>query len=999
MNNIQNCTAAVSGYVSTVEGQFILANHTKTPMIYVDSKDFPSVVRATKDLCHDITKVTQIAPLLLQENFSKANIIIGTIGESDVMNQLISEGKVDVADITGKWESFKIQLVDQMLVIAGSDQRGTIFGIYDLCSKIGVSPWYWWSDIVPKQATGLYITLEKPYSEYEPTVKYRGIFLNDEYALHNWALHRGDVDYVELYKRIYELMLRLKANFLWPAMHSYSPHFHKNPLNAENAGLYGIVVGSSHCEMLLRNNLCEYFDFEARWVQENPTKRLYKTVLSDSPEPCAYVYVDTDPVTGNTVYNKDLLKAYWRESVELYGRYENLYTMGMRGLHDARWQPTGVTTNEKKAVLLEEIIDAQREILAEVLDVSASKVPQIFIPYKEMQEIYDAGMNVPDDITLMWTDYNYGYIRLLPTDDNRDRAGGAGIYYHLSYHGYPNSYIWLCTTPFALIREEMSKAFDYGAGQVWVANVGDLKPAEKQIEYWLDLARDIHTIRNQDLQDYIEQKAVRDFGFNTVEATEYAEIELKFQELAFARKPEFFGADNFNFEGYGMTKEEFAEAYANKPPFILENLFNYEAFGDEGQQFLNRYQALVERSESLYDKLDEAMKPSFYQLQLYPLKSSYYVVKKYIFAVKSHLYFKQERGTVANHYAGASDDAYFDLVHATKAYNTQSSNKWAQIMDPYQTFFRSCGAVLPKLFETSKATGQTKLGVASEVMSFSGYTKDIRFIDIFNAGYNQIQWSAATDQEYIMMDKSAGTVLQEERIWIGIDWDKLAKGTFSAVITIHHMEEERIVKTVTIPIVVNNDIAELPKRTYAESNGYVAIEAEHYTLAVNGESNEWRIEKNLGRVGDSVKSYPHLARSVDKPNHSNTAYMDYNICFESVGTFEVDIYRIPTLNERGHIRFAVGLNDELPAVLSGNRAYKDYSDGTDPWGKGVLENNELLTTTIIVTQPGIHTLRLYQVDSGVVIDRIVIWTKERIPSYFGPLESYNSTYNKGELQR
>ncbi|MEJ8305191.1 glycosyl hydrolase 115 family protein [Saccharibacillus sacchari] len=984
--------ACVSGYVSTVSGTYTLASPSHIPVIYTDMNDYTGVVRAVDDLCQDLKAVTKQIPVNDYEQAEKVDIIIGTIGHSAGVDLLIAEGKLDVTDIEGKWEAFKLVLIENMLVIAGADKRGTIFGIYDLSEKIGVSPWYWWADVVPGYAESLYVTLDQPYVEYEPSVQYRGIFLNDEYALHNWAVDRGDEDYVEMYTRIYELLLRLKANFLWPAMHSYSPHFHKNPLNAQNADRYGIVMGSSHCEMLLKNNQSEYFEFERTWELANPDKRLYKAELSDAPKACAYVYIDAHPETGMPVSNKELIQAYWRDSVETYGGYENVYTLGMRGMHDAKWQPIGANSPQEKVALLEEIIDVQREILAEVLQQDLSQIPQLFIPYKEIQEIYDSGMRVPEDVSLMWTDDNYGYIRQLPTDHERERTGGAGIYYHLSYHGYPNSYIWLSTTPLALIREEMGKAYGNGARKVWVANVGDLKPAENQIEYFLNLAREVHTVYDRNLNEYMADKAARDFGFGATDAQEYAEIQLGFHQMAFAKKPEYFGADNFNFEGYGLTPQQFQEACAQKPKFVLADLFNYKEFGDEGQQYVDRYRRLVERSEKLYLQLDPKLQPAFYQLQLYPLRSSYHVACKYVYAVKSKLYFDQGRGTVANKYAERSDDFYYELVKDTKTYNALCSRKWNRIMDPYQTFFRSCGAVLPKLLETSKDTGHPELGAAAETLTFSRYTRQQKWIDIYNTGYAPLKWIAETNEDYLILSKVQGAVKNDERIRVGIDWDRAPQGICSSSIQIHHIHDGQIVKSIPISVSISNRSIDLSNHAYVEADGYISIRTDHYTKVTAYNEYVWRTESHLSRTGNSLKAYPDLAKSVETPHAANTSHADYLIYFESTGTFEVDIYRIPTLNERGAVRFAIGLNDKSPTIVHGTNAYTGQANPEDNWSKGVLENNETLTARILVSEKGYQTLRLYRMDSGVILDKIVIWTGERIPSYFGPPESYHSAY-------
>lgn len=416
-------------YISGTKGNFLLVNEKKTPKIYVASED-AGVIRAAEDLCKDVKSVTGLKPSFT-DSYTNADVIIKTAEEA--------------SEVYGKWECYKIGIEDNKLVISGSDKRGTIYGIYDLIQKIGVSPCYWWADVVPKHRNELYINLHKVYVSDEPSVKYRGIFINGEENFASWALNKGNFDFVETYKRVYELLLRLKANIMWPAMHGCSPYFRKNPDNAKNADLYGIMIGTSHCEQMMRNNICEYFLFQKKWISENPERPFYMTILGDSPNPCAYVYTDVNPDTSEKVYNKELIHAYWMERLQLFGQYDNMYTMGMRGLHDSTWQPSGAAKPGDKARLIEEIIAAQRGIMADYIkektQKDVSKVPQLFIPYKEVLEIYNSGMKVPDYITLMWTDDNYGYIRQIPTMEERKRSGGAGMYHHLSYCGNPISYL------------------------------------------------------------------------------------------------------------------------------------------------------------------------------------------------------------------------------------------------------------------------------------------------------------------------------------------------------------------------------------------------------------------------------------------------------------------------------------------------------------------------------------------------------------------------------
>lgn len=402
---------AVSGYVSVSEGDILVASKTKTPSIYVDADDYAGVIRAVGDLQSDIKAVTDVTANIT-DNVGSADIIIGTIGKSSAIDSLIAENKIDVSEIENQWEAFTLQNAKGTLVIAGSDKRGTIYGIYDLSEKMGVSPWEWWADVEPTHADAMYVTLPgNGYTEGASSVKYRGVFLNQEYNLWNWAKSLdGDIGIdTETYKKVFELLLRLKANYMWPAMHEYTQAFNVNPENARIADEYGIVMGTSHCEMLLRNNMGELLEFQKRWIEENPDKNLYMFKDGSLNADVAYDYTDVDK-EGNPVDNKEFVEDYWRERVRANKDYESNFTIGMRGVHDGAWNPVNAKTDADKIALLEEIIAKQREILSEEIGKPAEEIPQTFIPYKEILPLYNAGLNVPDDVTIMWTNDNYGHI-------------------------------------------------------------------------------------------------------------------------------------------------------------------------------------------------------------------------------------------------------------------------------------------------------------------------------------------------------------------------------------------------------------------------------------------------------------------------------------------------------------------------------------------------------------------------------------------------------------
>ncbi len=900
------------------------------------------------------------------------DIIVGTIGESKAIDTLASCGDIDVSEIEGLWESFTIQQVDNTLVIAGSDKRGTIYGIYDLCEKMGVSPWSFWADTVVPHEDNLYINLpDGGYTEGEPSVKYRGIFLNDEFNMSEWSKSMGNTGKNmnnATYEKLFELLLRLKANYLWPAMHTYSTAFNNTDGNAELADKYGIVMGSSHAEPILRNNLGELYNYQQEWTAANPDKKLYINTEDDAKRKVAWMWTDKDG-SGNAVDNKEFLTDYWRARAKANSAYENTYTLGMRGVHDGSF-----STNMNSQTAMQEILEAQTQILKDEVVTEGqdiSDIPQVFIPYKEMLDMYNKGLEIPDYVTLMWPDDNFGYIRQLPTEKERERSGGAGIYYHLSYYGRPTSYLWLSSTSPSLIREEMTKAYDMGAQKIWIANVGDLKPAETEIEYFLDLAKDIDTVRNTDVGDWLKTNAKRDFGFDDTKAEEYADIKLGYYQNVGSRRPEH----------------------------LVNGLFS-ESFGDEGQKLIDSYASLEKRAETLYNGLSDDRKPSFYELLLYPVKGAKNMAEKYVYSDKAKLYAEKGYGAAVNKYAKMSDDAYQRVVDDTAEYTSMLGGKWDKMMNPYQTQLKGSfgGPITGKLDNPKVSELQfTNMEVVPEshILSFTKYSTEPKYVDIINTGTGSFDWTAELSADWITINKTSGTVADDDRIYIGTDLSKAENGENSADITFTRKIGDTDIQTVRINVTLDNTDVSAEEKAYIESDGYVSIEAEHFTKSVKNGDYEWKVEKGFGRSGDSVKAYPDTAKTVATPNKDNSAYLEYDVYFTSAGTFDIDMYRMPTLNEvsGASMRCDIGVDDGAPVRFSGTTKAVDKSTGTDAWGKGVLQNTEVLSGKITVPSEGWHEVRLYNESAGVVVDKFVITTGEKKESYYGAPESYNTTYN------
>lgn len=637
-------------------GDFTLAAEGTTPAIVYSESDYKVVSIAAHDLASDIERVSGIHTDVVTQRPSQADrlVVVGTLGRSPLIDELVSSGKLDVAKLRGSWETFLIATVTSpwpdvrdALVIAGSDRRGTAFGVYELSQAIGVSPWHWWSDVPPAKKSALHVA-SGVRRFGPPSVQYRGIFINDEdWGLQPWAAKTFEPETGNLgpktYQRVFELLLRLKANTLWPAMHACSTPFNAIPANAALADDYAIVMGSSHAEPMLRNNVGEW-----------------KAPHEDY----------------NYVTHRDDVRAYWEQRVRENGKFENLYTLGMRGIHDSGIQ--GAKTDAERIQILEQVFADQRQMLTQHVNPEVERVPQIFCAYKEVLGLYRQGLKVPEDVTIVWPDDNFGYVRNFATPAERNRRGGFGVYYHISYLGAPLSYLWLCTTPPALIWEEMNKAYDFGARRVWIVNVGDIKPAELDTEFFLQLAWDIRRWNRNTFPHYLEWWAAREFGAQ--HADEIAQVMASYYALNFQRKPEHLQ--------WWLPKET-----PRPSPFST----------DEIAERLNAFQELVTQTDAIAAKLSPEQRDAFFELVAYPVRGSA-AANERAFAIDSYeTATRAGKSEEAAKWAQRAHDAARRLEAETRQFNeTVAQGKWRHIMalepaDKQWASMRIAPAKLPPL--------------------------------------------------------------------------------------------------------------------------------------------------------------------------------------------------------------------------------------------------------------------------------------------------------------
>lgn len=499
----------------TAPADVVLASDAAVADIHVARDDFAIVQIAARLLADDIERTTGRRPEIKHDpaTLGPTVVLIGTLGKSPLLDSVAARGDVDASRIRGRWEAFGIQTVaqpmagvDKALVIAGSDRRGTAYGVMELCRGIGVSPWHYWAD-VPARKRGSLVAGSETLFTASPSVQYRGIFINDEWlAMLPWVTNTLDPKTKQrpgpaLYAKVFELMLRLRLNLLWPP--AWKSEFGEIPGNFELADDWGIVIGSSHCEAMLRSN----------------------HVCTDRrPELTPWRY-DT---------NRDAILNYWTESARERGPREAIWTLGMRGGADTPFE--GPETPEGKARLMEQVVADQRELLETHARPHRPEIPQCFIPYTDVLEIYEAGLQLPADVTIVWPEDNWGNIRRLPTAAERGRSGGHGVYYHVDYYGPPEQYTWFNTTPPARIWAEMRKAWDNGVRRLWILNVGDIKSQEVCTDFWARLAWNIDGFGPDSQPAYLEALATEWIGGDI--APDIASLWGEFFRLCCVRKPE-----------------------------------------------------------------------------------------------------------------------------------------------------------------------------------------------------------------------------------------------------------------------------------------------------------------------------------------------------------------------------------------------------------------------------------------------------------------------------
>ena len=931
---------------------FPLCTNGKVSNIFVSNADHEVVKRVANILADDIYLVTGRKGKVNASKSVKGKnvIVIGTLGKNATIDGFVQRGLIDVKDIKNGWEQYVVKVlekpeanIDRALVIAGCDRRGTAYGVFAISEAMGVSPLYWWSDIPVKKSKSLFLQTSE-YISKAPSVKYRGLFINDEgWGITPWAKKTYDPELGDIgpktYAKVCELILRMKGNMLSPAMHPGSGAFNKYPENKIVADNYAIVMTSAHCEPLLFNNVTEWD----------------KKTMGD----------------WNYMTNKGMINKVLDKRISENGPYENFYTLAMRGIHDSGL--VGVP-KDREVSLIEEVLTDQRNILAKHIDKPIDSIPQLFMPYKEVLDIYEKGLKVPEDVTLVWPDDNFGYIKRLSNREERARKGGAGVYYHISYCGAPHDYLWINTTPNTLIFEEMRKAYDTGADRYWLLNVGDIKPGELGMKFFLDMAWDINGVNFDNAHTYDAEYLSSIFGPQY--KNDLQDIFSTYYLLGFQRKPEAMGwGPEWNY-GNGVAQ-------------LLNTDFSFINY-NEAEKRMKEYDRIAAKSEKLMNALPDSYKAAFFEMVFYPVKGACLMNKKMLTAQQNRWYAKQGRAST-QYYANLARSYHDSIGIYTRQFNEMLDGKWNKMMS-LAPGWTATYQKMPPIDSVQVTLGsrmhiflpgqdiEYATGILNVLPCLNPYTKKNTFIELYNKGDKAFDWKATPHAPWIKLSKQNGRTLLQERISIDVDWSKVPK-------------RERITGEISITSDGRTELVYLPlfnpqspstndlKGLYVEDNGCISVNAGKFHRKQENRDIQIRSVMGLGYEREAIQLGEATKPSQRSGRINQIPKVEYDFYSFSSGTVTVHIYALPVfaIDSQRDTRYGVMIDDGVLYWM--NTAAREYSS---QWSQNVARNSAISTIRLNIKNPGKHTLKLLCGDPGMIIQKIVIDFGGMKRSYLGP---------------
>ncbi|KAG7108295.1 hypothetical protein HYQ45_018136 [Verticillium longisporum] len=937
------------------------------PVLF-DKDEFEGTQIAIRNLARDLESVTGKPSALLTTTEGQSPvdgvILVGSLARCAFLRALGREGARRVRSLEGRWETFSTHVEDspwafarRVFVLAGSDKRGAIFASYTLTEQAGVSPWYWWADVPIKKHPHVYAVSE-PTIHGEPSVKYRGIFINDEApALTAWVHDKYGVNYgSEFYKRVFELLLRMKANFLWPAMWSGFPwpgssFFTDDPLNQPLADTYGIVMSTSHHEPMQRDM--------TEWRTANKGVWSWET-------------------------NKQAVAEHFETGIERAKPYESVITMGMRGEGDKKMiaeDPQGT---------LQDVLDSQREMIERVHG-TPDGTPQLMALYKEALQMYEKGLKVPEDVTLLFADDNFGNVRRYPTEEERKRSGGAGLYYHLEYVGHPRSYKWLHCTSLGKVQQQLRAAHASGIDRVWVFNVGDIKPMEASSSFALSLAWNINSVDHSAIPSYFSTYALREFGPD--HAQQIADVLAGHDRLVGLRRHEHIDTDTFS---------------------VVHNR--------EAESIVQRWKALESQALKIFQAVPDAQKAAAYQLVLHPVKASRICTELRVTQALNQLYGLQRRNTT-NVLAQRVLDLFQEDYDLEDEYhgNPWFGDKWNHIMcqprygyDPttwhaptrdmitglsYVQTRRKSTRIAGQVGVAVQGHGGVRPGLANEecdrthpstgnlvpgftLPKLSPYGPQSYYFEIFARGIEKIEWTVEPSESWIQASPASGTLLpddkQDARVEVTINWDTAPKD-FRGVVPISVRSVAGYFEQLHLPV----DSRRVPdgQKAFVEAAGTVSIEAG----AAHLDASLAKVYRQLPKLGRVERGSVTLQLTA---NPEAAPYLEYPIyLFSEPKTVSVTLYFTTVLEVRPDtpIKYDIAFDgaENTGVQLLDSPGRGDLPKGwADAVMNGVWTRQHDFTLTGDLSGP--HVVRYRPLSNELNLEKIVVDAGGLQASYLGP---------------
>lgn len=957
--------------------------------ICLEQSAFPGVIRVTEKVAHDVELVSGKKPQILVEkeipetlesSGEDWTIIAATKGKSSFLKKLEEAGSAELKELEQKRECYawifpeiKNRTKSNLLVIAGSDKRGTIYGLFHLSEMLGVSPFVDWCGLMPPKQEKIELREDMACISKEPSVRYRGFFINDEWpAFGNWCNHNFGGFNAKAYDHVFELLLRLKGNYLWPAM--WSARFADDGpdlLNAELADEYGIIMGMSHHEPCLRQG------------EEYKYLRGKNSVYGDA---------------WNFRTNREGITKFWEDGLKRSGKFENVITVGMRGEADTAIMGKNATL-EDNIQLLRDVLKTQKKLIQERVNPDLTKVPRMIALYKEVEEFFYGdektkglmGAEELEDVILMLCDDNYGNLRTLPTEEMRKHAGGYGMYYHLDYHGWPVSYEWINSSYLPKIWEQMSMAYDFGVRELWMVNVGDIATQEFPLSFFLDMAYDFDRWGSRALnctQEYTRKWVRQQFGSVEEETQDtIADILEQYTKIIHRRRPEALNPETY----HPVQEKESSRIF------------------EEEEQLLKKLQDVYETIE----KTNPQNLSAFIALVYYPAFGTMNLVKMQILAGWNH-YYANLGAVCANDYVDEVERCMEQDRKAVEMYHQMDQGRWYGMgMSQHIGFTHwnedECrNPVVMRVIPLKKrsilvaADGTAQHAEGSPWLDNTMKLKDFLNPDCTRASvtlYSRSDLKA----EYKVLKKPGWLSVEPMEGWLdGVSQKKVRLNLTLIKQRLPETNQDTIQDSleiatpegkceITVPVYTGN--LQDKKNVFVDTMGYLSIEAAHYVNSVPGNYKDRQVKfENLqgyGKTNSAMKAFPSDACTVPG---QDAPYLEYQFVLEESGTYEAEFYMQPSnpVTRENQLLYAVRINEEMTETV--NAVEKDYQvgDQAEKWAEGVLSQIRRQTVSI-KCRAGFNTLRVYHVTPGFVLEKIVIYPMGEKPeeSYLGPAETYH----------